>query len=160
MSSRVLALALAAAACQAPAPAAITDAERTAIRALDTEFAQKAMAGDYAGLVKSYYAEDAMLLPPNMAAATGHAAIEATLRGFPPVSSFTLTAEEIEGAGDMIYARGRYTMVLNPPGAAAIPDSGKFMEIWRKQADGSWKVTRDMFNSDVPMPAPPPAPAP
>jgi hypothetical protein len=33
--------------------------------------------------------------------------------------------------------------------------------IWRKQADGSWKVLREIYNSDLPLPAPgkPAAPA-
>ena len=31
-----------------------------------------------------------------------------------------------------------------------IKDHGKFVEIWKKQADGSWKCAVDMFNSDLP----------
>jgi len=30
----------------------------------------------------------------------------------------------------------------------------KVLAIWRKQADGSWKVLRDTWNSDLPLPAP------
>jgi ketosteroid isomerase-like protein len=30
-------------------------------------------------------------------------------------------------------------------------DSGKYMTVWRKQADGSWKVVADMFNTNMPM---------
>lgn len=142
------------AACQPAAPAGLSDADRAAMTKMDEDFAKMAMAADYAGLVKMYYADDAVLLAPNVAAATGHAAIEAVLRTLPPVSNFALEPTEMVGAGDMAYVRGRYVMTMTIPGAGAVPDSGKYLEIYRKQADGSWKVTRDMFNSDVPMPAP------
>ena len=33
-------------------------------------------------------------------------------------------------------------------------DRGKYLEVWKKQADGKWKVVADMFNSDLPL-APP-----
>jgi ketosteroid isomerase-like protein len=67
-----------------------------------------------------------------------------------------LRGEETVGAGDLAYVRGRYTMTMAPPGGPVMADSGKYLEIWRKQG-GSWKVTRDMFNSDVPLPMPAPA---
>lgn len=155
--SAVLLAALAA--CQPAAPAGLTDADRAAIRAADENFTKMAMAADYAGLVAMAYTDDAMFMAPNAPAATGHAAIQAAMGGFPPISNFTITSQEIEGTAEMAYARGTYSMTLTPPGAAPIPDSGKFVGIWRKQADGSWKMTRDIFNSDLPLPAPAPAPA-
>ena len=33
----------------------------------------------------------------------------------------------------------------------AFPE-GKFVEVWKKQADGQWKVVADMFSSDLPAP--------
>ena len=35
-----------------------------------------------------------------------------------------------------------------------VADRGKFVEVWKKQADGKWKVVADIFNSDLPA-APP-----
>ena len=29
-------------------------------------------------------------------------------------------------------------------------DDGKYIEIWKRQADGSWKIAYDIFNSDLP----------
>lgn len=159
--SAIAALFVTLAACQPAAPAGLTDADRAAFKALDDDFAKLAMAADYGALVKMYYAEDAVFMAPNAPAATGHAAIEAMLRTFPPISNFTLQSDDVDGVGDLAYCRGRYSMTMTPPGGAAMADSGKFLEIYRKQADGSWKVTRDMFNSDVPLPVPVPAkPAP
>lgn len=147
----------AAAACQPAAPAGLTDADRDAIKAADAEFTRLAMAADFAGLVGKAYAEDAIFMAPNAPAVTGSAAIQTAMAAFPPISNFVITSQEIEGTATMAYARGAYTMTLTPPGAAPIQDSGKFLAIWRKQADGTWKMTRDMFSSDLPVPAPEPA---
>ena len=153
-------LVLALAACQPAAPAALSDADRSAIEAQEQNFAGLALRHALDTLVNAYYTDDAIVLGPNAPPATGHAAILAFLSGFPPFTTFQLQTVEINGAGGDAWVRGTYKMVMAPPGAAPIPDNGKYLEIWKKQADGNWKVTRDMFNSDVPLPAPPPPAAP
>lgn len=46
-------------------------------------------------------------------------------------------------------------MTMAPPGAPGpVKDSGKYVEVRRRQADGRWLVAVDIFNSDVPIPAP------
>ena len=57
------------------------------------------------------------------------------------------------GAGDLVYTYGRYTMTLGLAGSPV--DSGKYLDIRRKQKDGSWKYEADMFNTSVPLPATP-----
>ena len=67
------------------------------------------------------------------------------------VSDFKVEMLEIEGRGDLAYVRGTYSITVRPPGASGpTKDTGKCIEIWRKQADGSWKVIRDIFKSDLP----------
>lgn len=127
-------------------PAADADAIRAAAAAYvtamrDTAYEQWA----------DMYTADALLLPPNMPPVQGREAMIAMVRSFPPVTAFDLRPIEIEGRGDLAYAYGRFTMTFSMPGGAAAPDSGKYIEIWRKQSDGGWKIARDMFNSDIPM---------
>jgi ketosteroid isomerase-like protein len=31
-----------------------------------------------------------------------------------------------------------------------VADRGKYLAVWKKQADGSWKIEADMWNSDLP----------
>jgi len=39
-----------------------------------------------------------------------------------------------------------------------ISDKGKYLTVWKKEADGDWKVLVDTYNSDLPpIPSPPPA---
>lgn len=146
-------------ACQPASPAGLSDADKAAIDSTSRVFVRHALANDFAALARDYYSDDAMVLPPNAPAVTGHGAIEAMFKTFPPITAFELRTEEVEGTAELAYVRGRYTMTMSPPGAPAIADSGKFLEIWRRQSDGSWKSLRDMFSSDIPLPPPPPAAA-
>ncbi|MBA2471329.1 MAG: hypothetical protein H0V41_03460 [Pseudonocardiales bacterium] len=51
-------------------------------------------------------------------------------------------------SGDLAYSTGTYAFA-NPP-----IDKGKFVDVWKKQADGSWKAVIDIFNSDLPVTPP------
>jgi ketosteroid isomerase-like protein len=41
---------------------------------------------------------------------------------------------------------------MNDPKGSPIMDRGKYVAVWKKQADGSWKVAAESFNSDLPVP--------
>lgn len=146
-----------AAACRPAAPA-FTDADRASMRAFEDSFATRVLRSDWAGAA-ALYAVDARLMPPNEKAVVGRAGIQAWLAAFPPVKSLVLTPDTVDGSGDMAYVRGRYALSILPPGAAApIADSGKFLEVHKRQADGTWLSVADIFNSDLPA-APAPRPA-
>jgi ketosteroid isomerase-like protein len=52
---------------------------------------------------------------------------------------------------DLAYQRGTFTVVATPKaGGAARTARGNFLRIYRRQANGSWRMTRDMFGSDQP----------
>ncbi len=44
----------------------------------------------------------------------------------------------------------RSSKTKEAPGAAPLRDHGKWVEVWRKQGDGAWRMRWDIFNSDVP----------
>ncbi len=146
------ALSCAVLACQ-PVPAKLSDADIAAIRAATASFVENGLARrDSANA--ALYAEDAVLMPPNQPAVEGRAAIRAWLAGFPPMAAFSLTPIEIDGHGDLAYVRGTYTLTIAASGKTpAMPDHGKYVDVRRRQADGSWLITADMFNSDVPLPS-------
>ncbi len=130
--------------------APLTAAEIEANRALGNTFAERLLAKDLDG-VSQLYADSALLLPPNSGPIHGRAAIRDYLSGFPPVAAFTITTDEVTGTADLVYVTGRYHMTLALPDSPV--DSGKFLDVRRKQKDGSWQYVADMFNSSVPLPA-------
>lgn len=142
--------------CAAKDTSAFTDADRTAIRAAVDSFTTAVKNGDYAAAA-SYYAEDGVVMPPNFPAVEGRAGIQSTLQSFGKVSAFSQPVVEIEGVGDLAYARLNFDLTLTPPNTTApMTDKGKVLIVMRKQADGKWRTTRGMFNSDLPMPGSPP----
>lgn len=149
-------------ACAPMKPAGLTDADKAAIRAATAALQKNAMAVpfDAAVYTNGFYAADAVVMTPNLKALNGSAEIIAWLKTFPPLTNVVFTDVEIEGMGDAAWTRGTYTFTVNAPGAPLMTDSGKYLEIWKKQADGSWRVVRDAFNSDLPVAPAAPAPAP
>ena len=132
--------------------AALSSADIAAIRASEEAFAQNAKTrNDSANAAQ--YTESAVFMPPNQPAVTGRAAIGRWMSGFPPMSDFGLTPIDIDGRGDLAYVRGTYSLTIAASGKVpAMPDHGKYVEIRRKQPDGSWLMAVDIFNSDVPAP--------
>jgi ketosteroid isomerase-like protein len=104
------------------------------------------------------YAEDAIVFPPNQPPVEGRTAIEAFLSNHPPFSNYSLDTEEIEGEGDLAYERGIASMTMEQPDGSAAPWRIRYLLIWRRQADKSWKVHREMFNPDMGAPALPRVP--
>jgi len=118
-------------------------------------YVQTIKSRDFAA-VAAFYTEDAVLMPPNHPEVQGRQAIQSWMEGFPPLQDFNLTALEMDGRGDLAFARGELSMTIAPEEAPEpIIDTGKFIEIRRKQADGSWLIAVDIFNSNLSPPPPP-----
>lgn len=128
----------------------LTDADVQSIRKADDEWCRLAMAGDFTALVERCYTKDAILLPPNEPAAKGRKAIAASFGAWPRMTDATIHSDEVVGRGDLAYTSGTWAATMHVKDAAPVQDKGKYVAIWRKDADGGWKMTRDAFNSDMP----------
>jgi uncharacterized protein (TIGR02246 family) len=132
--------------------ASLSAADEAKIRAVDSAFVVAANAGD-AEAVAAVYTEDGALLPPNLPPQKGRGAIKAFWGGFLDAYTvrFELASDTVEGRGDLAYNQGRYrfTAVPKAQGAPGVADEGKFVEILRKQPDGSWKYVVDMYSSNL-----------
>jgi len=119
-----------------------------AIAAANDEFMAVFGRGDAAGLAALYTA-DGQLLPPNMDAMVGQAAIQAFWQGAMDmgIQSAQLEIVEVEGHGDTAIEVSKYTL-----GAGGqVLDRGKYIVIWKREG-GQWKLHRDIFNSSMPAP--------
>ncbi len=136
-----------------PVVARATDEQ--AIRQTDIDWSKAAAAKDLERTV-SYYAGDGSLLPPNAPIATGKEAIRGvwkTLMDSPGFAvSWQPTKVEVSRSGELGYATGTYELTVHGPKGQPATDRGKYVAVFKKQPDGSWKAVADMFNSDLPPP--------
>jgi ketosteroid isomerase-like protein len=146
-------LALAVACAAACAPKVNDPADVQAVKDTAPAYDKFANAGDAAGLASSFYAADAIRMDPNQPASAGTEAIRASLEKSYAQSSEQIrnVIDEVHVAGALAVAKGAFegTSTSKVTGAAA-PVKGKFVTLYRKEADGSWKGVWDIYNSDLP----------
>ena len=131
-------------------PGVDIDKERSALLATDTQWMHSASDADK---FASFYAADASFYAPGSPVVKGQAAIRDLYKQLASAPGFalewTVVSSQVGAAGDIAYLTGNYKLALASGG-----EKGKYVTVWKKQADGGWKVTNDIFNSDEPPPAP------
>lgn len=145
----LLSLCLLAIACQPTTPKVDWQTLKNDIQALEDQYAEAIKAGDNEAIA-NLYTEDAMQMPNNQAMVKGRAAILAALNAesdgaedngeSPP----TFEVLELMGDADMVIEIGTSKSMR----ADGTTNMGKYIAIWKKQADGSYQIYRDIFNQD------------
>ena len=102
-------------------------------------------AGHY-DIVAAFYTPDAVRYPPGAPPLSGHEAILADMSNYSDVT-IVLELGGSEMAGDMLASWGTYELYPKSAEEGAGPvQSGPWMNIAKKGADGTWKITRDIWN--------------
>ncbi len=107
----------------------------------------------------AHYADNAVLMAPGMASASGRDGIRKMLKemvGDPALSlKFEASRVEVSSSGDLGFTQGSYQLTMTDPGSKqVIHDHGSYVTTYRKQPDGSWKALADIATSEVPPPSP------
>ncbi len=135
------------------APQVDTAADEAAIRDMASAWVDAANAKDVERMV-SGYTDDASLFRPNAPIATGKEAIRKVLSKSierPGLSeSNQVTKVEVSRMGDLAYSFGTYESTWNDPEGNPVTMRGKWVAVYKKQADGQWKQVADIGNSDGP----------
>jgi len=145
----ILPLMLVIAACQ-PQAAPLSDDDVASIERALQSFQDAALAGDFTTAVESY-TEDAVFMPPNAPIYVGREAELDHLESGAPAVSFAWSAVEVHGVGDLAYARGPYAVSFLM-GADTVSIQGKWVGIFRKQPDGAWRMSLEIWNLNDPLP--------
>ena len=136
-------------------PPTANAADEKALRDADAEWSKAAGAKDLDKTV-SFYADDALVLPPNEAAVTSKEGIRSFWKGL--IDSVTgvswkATRVEMAKSGEMACLTGTYELTMND----GTKDRGKYCEVWEKKG-GTWKCGTDIWNSDLAASGSSPAP--
>ena len=132
-----------------------TEADRSAIAAL-CERKMAALNNADVDAFLATLADGMMYHPPNQPSVVGKDQIGPWVtQGFFEnfQVKYRLTNEQLEVSGDLAVSRGPFTLQLTPKGGGdPIQDNGKFVNVYKRGADGEWKFTHIIFNSDRPAP--------
>ncbi len=138
-----------------PPPAPDTrEADARAIRDFEAAAVQADASRDVEKFT-AFYANDASLFMPGAPVINGKAAIEAALKPMLADKNFSLTFAsdkvDVAKSSDLAYSQGAYTMTMTAPKTKKVlTEKGKYVTVFKKQADGSWKAVADIFNEDAP----------
>lgn len=133
-----------------PAPSAEQDT--AAIEAVSRDRARAFNESD-AGTIASHFAEDGLLMAPGTEAMRGRKAVRGYYQAvfdeyLPKLDS---RYEEVEVSGDLAYGRGWAEVELTPKeGGETTVSTAKYLNILKRQPDGTWKTTHDIWNGNEP----------
>ena len=130
-------------------------ADEAAIAEFNKRYLQAINDGDIA-MLSSLTTDEHIMIAPGRPPLVGKAANdEANGRAFQQFRIDEAWAPvETVIAGDRAYQRGTFTVAATPrAGGSTRNTRGNFLRIYRRQPDNSWRMTRDMFNSDAPAAA-------
>lgn len=121
-------------------------ADEAAIRALDAKWVQAVQAKDVSQFL-NFYADDASVFVPDSPVATGKDAISAAWTALVNTPGFSLTFAPskvvVSKSGDLAYEIGDFSMTFNDKKGKPQTSKAKYIVIWARQADGSWKAVVD-----------------
>ena len=121
---------------------------QTAIEAANARFSEAFARGDAKALA-SMYTSDAIVFPPDSEMIRGNEAIgdfwKATRNG--GVRDVALTTVEVGQSGDVAYEVGKVSLTVQAHGNEPTTAGAKYVVVWKRQTDGSWKLHRDIWNS-------------
>ncbi|MBI4474813.1 MAG: DUF4440 domain-containing protein [Acidobacteria bacterium] len=133
-----------------------TSNEKNEITKLVQGYAAAVTAGDVQRWAATL-SDDIVFQPPDQPQVSGKAAVVAWGKEsfFDPFKMrLEFSFDEMELFGSSAFARGRFTLELTPRQAGgATQTTGKFMNIFRRDARGSWKYARAGFSFDAPLTA-------
>ncbi len=125
--------------------------EQETLLQTDMEFAQTSAERGAAEAFYQYLTDNALQLPNNAEPLVGKDKIRESMQKAPEVLlTWRPQKAEVAQSGDLGYTWGTYEAKWQDSNGVENIRYGKYLNIWKKQADGKWKVAVDMGNSSPP----------
>ncbi|KEO55385.1 YybH family protein [Thioclava pacifica] len=106
-------------------------------------------AGDARAAAQAIFTEDAVLLPPDGPMLTGRDAITAFWQPIldSPAHSLELELLHLDLLGDTAIETGTWAVSVPGDDGKDKQIGGKTLVVWKKGADGQWRMAQDMWNN-------------
>ncbi len=123
---------------------------RASIDAANEKWRNAMLANDVAGAL-SNYTDDAVVMMPGTPMMSGRTAFEGGFKGMMAsmkVNDVQMSTMDVMAGGDLAIETGTFSMTTTAKNAKPMTESGKYLTVWKHQADGSWRIIRDINNPD------------
>ena len=123
--------------------------EKEKLLQTDKDFSETSLKLGAAEAFNQYLTEDALELPAGKNAVQGRDNIYNMMKDNQGDYKLEWTPQyaEVAKSGELGYTWGTYISSYNDEKGVEQKNYGKYLNIWKKQTDGSWKVAVDMGNS-------------
>lgn len=126
------------------------EAEEAALLQTDEAWAAVAFEGEEIDRIVSYWADDATLYSPAAPPVQGKEALRQFLSESLAIPGSSIGWEPAEvvvaPGGGLGYTTGENTLTAPDSAGNLVTIRGRYVTIWRKESDGSWKCVVDIFN--------------
>jgi uncharacterized protein (TIGR02246 family) len=128
------------------------EGDRSAVAQARQAWTKAMLEGDLVSL-RALYTDDVVVMPMDERPIVGRQAVDEWYRAFHrnlKLTDWVIPADNLELIGDVALVRGTGTGTVVAQGGPRIPMDFKYVEIWRKQPDQTWRWSLAMWNSNVP----------
>jgi ketosteroid isomerase-like protein len=136
-----------------PADRRLAASDASAVRRVGEGYLAAIRSGDVNAMM-AHWADDPTVLPPNAPGVRGRDQVRVWAEAFQKrvrVTDARFTESEVIIGGDLATERLAFTMILEPAaGGTPMILTGKGVHVYRRQADGDWKLSVDIWNADNP----------
>ncbi len=108
-------------------------------------------AGDAAG-VAALYSETAMLLPPDAKLVRGRPAVQEVFQSWidSGMKDISFKMVELESSENLAYEIGLFSVNVPADNNQMTNAKGNYLVVWKREADGVWRLYRDTWNDEPP----------
>jgi uncharacterized protein (TIGR02246 family) len=120
-------------------------ADEATIRTADADWANAA-AGKDLDKCMSYYEDDAVLFSPGSPAVLGKDNIRNVIQRMlsaPMQLNINVASVDVARSGDLAMDRGTVQAAVTDKKGKTTTQTSEYVLVWKKQADGSWKIAAD-----------------
>jgi len=137
-------------------PATDLEGARTSLREADARYGKAGMAKNQVDFL-DFYASDAVVYPPGASTVSGLPAIsafmDAVFKDTAFAASFQPAAVDVSADGSMGTTLAIADLTTTGPDGKPVTEHLRDFHVWRRQPDGSWKLSVDIWNAAPPQAA-------
>ena len=123
---------------------------RAEVEQLSATFSRNANAKDLNALIRDFYVDDAVLLPPGSPAINGAGAIRDFWKGLidAGAADVALKTASVDSSGELAYEIGEYSFTMPDGTGGKAPMAGKYLVVFKRQTNGTLRAVADMFSGN------------